>query len=65
MTTAEAIKFADCIRSHGVPNYPDSTPSNHGEGIVADGLVFPVGPGLNPQSPAFKQAAPACGIRIP
>jgi len=23
--------------------------------------VFPVGPGFNPQSPAFKQAQAACG----
>jgi hypothetical protein len=50
------FKFAACMRAHGVPGYPDP--------------VFPAGggiqqrnfpPGVNPDSPAFQQAAKACG----
>jgi hypothetical protein len=49
---AAAIANAECMRKHGVPNFPDpasSGPPNQGLG------------GVNPNSPAFKQAATACG----
>ncbi len=46
--------FAQCMRKHGVPNYPDPTfPA--GGGIARQSV-----PGLNPDSPAVKQAAAAC-----
>lgn len=38
------LAFAECMRSHGVPNYPDS-------GNLSDTLA---------QSPAFQAAAEAC-----
>ena len=63
-----AIAFAKCMRKHGLPNFPDPTLSSPGNSptLVLRGLEFPIGAGrLNPQSPAFKQAAAACGIRIP
>jgi hypothetical protein len=50
---AAAIANAQCMRKHGVPNFPDPTFS--GPQINA-GLG-----GVNPDSPAFKQAAAACG----
>jgi hypothetical protein len=50
-----AIANAQCMRRHGVPNFPDPTFSG-GQLNVALG-------GVNPQSPAFKQAAAACGNR--
>jgi hypothetical protein len=64
---AAALTFAKCMRTHGVPNFPDPTLSatGRGETLILHGLVFAVGSGLNPQSPAFKQAAAACGLRIP
>jgi hypothetical protein len=43
------IKFADCMRSHGVPNFPDPGP---GGGIQ-------INSGINPFSPAFKAAQTA------
>jgi hypothetical protein len=53
-----AIANARCMRTHGVPNFPDPTfPA--GGGIAIHG-----GPGFNPQSPAFTQAAAACGGRF-
>jgi hypothetical protein len=54
-----AFHFAQCMRKHGVTNYLDPTFPAGG------GISRTVVPGLNLQSPAVKQAAPACGIRIP
>jgi hypothetical protein len=47
---AQEVKFADCMRAQGVPNFPD--PSHDG--------AFDLPPGLNPQSPRFGQAMKAC-----
>lgn len=47
---ARAVKYADCMRAHGVPNFPDPS---HGGG-------FDLPPGLNPQAPQFTRAAQAC-----
>lgn len=58
--TRAALAWARCIRKHGVPNFPDPSSSAHA-GLVFRGIVFPIGPGFNPQSPAFKQAQAACG----
>ena len=59
--TADLLKFATCMRSHGVPNFPDPSTSATA-GLEFRGVVFPVGPDFDPQSPAFKQAQAACGI---
>ncbi len=58
--TAQAIqqglKFARCMRSHGVPNFPDPKVfSSHG----GNQQVYL--PGVNAQSPAFQAGAKACG----
>lgn len=45
-----ALKVAECMRSHGVPSFPD--PGANG------GLVIPNN--VNPQSPAFQSAQQAC-----
>lgn len=50
---AAAVKFAQCMRTHGVPDFPDPTfSSTRGPNQVSS---------LNLDSPAFKQAAAACG----
>lgn len=51
-----AIAFARCMRKHGVPNFPDPT---FASGV--GGAIRIEGPGLNPESPGFKQAGAACG----
>ena len=57
--TRAALAWAQCIRKHGVPNFPDpSTSANRG--LVFRGLVFAVGPGFNPQSPGV----PAGPVRV-
>jgi hypothetical protein len=47
---AQEVTFANCMRAHGVPNFPD--PSHDG--------AFDLPPGLNPQAPQFSQAMQAC-----
>jgi hypothetical protein len=50
---AQALKYTVCLRSHGVPNFPDPGP---------EGGIAPITPGsgINPQSPAFQSAQQAC-----
>lgn len=49
------LAMARCMRSHGVPNFPDPTFSGGGVAVGAKNL------GIDPRSPAFQQAARACG----
>ena len=55
---ASGIRFADCMRTHGIPNFPD--PSGGGGGIQ-----IPIGSGIKPFSPAFKSAQQACAKLLP
>lgn len=48
----DTLNFARCMRSHGVPNFPDN-------------LNFQNVPGINPSSPAFKTAQTACQHLLP
>jgi hypothetical protein len=50
------LQFARCMRSHGVPNFPDPkvTPGTAGNHVAYL-------PGVNFQAPAFQSAAKACG----
>lgn len=53
---AAALAHAQCMRSHGVPSYPDPT---YKGGRPA---VYPLSNyGIDEQSPAFLSAAKACG----
>jgi hypothetical protein len=49
---ADALKYSQCMRSHGVPNFPDPSPGG--------GFVFQAGSGLNPSSPALQSATVKC-----
>jgi hypothetical protein len=49
---ADALKYSQCMRSHGVPNFPDPSPGG--------GFVFQAGSGLNPSSPALQSATATC-----
>jgi hypothetical protein len=53
---AAALQFSQCMRSHGVPNFPDPTFTNGGAE-----LQLRAGSGIDPNSPAFKAAQAACG----
>jgi hypothetical protein len=55
------VAFAVCMRSHGVPDYPD--PQVSSSGIR---LQVTISPGsANPNSPAFKSADGACHNLMP
>ncbi len=47
---AQDVVFADCMRSHGVPGFPD--PDHDG--------VFTLSARINEQAPAFRRATQAC-----
>ena len=54
---AAGVRFADCMRSHGVSNFPD--PSAGG------GISITPGSGIDPRSPAFQSAQSACFKMLP
>lgn len=59
------LALARCLREHGLTNVPDptSTPPNPGTGdVIGRGGVFLSLPGGTARSPAFQQAAKACGF---
>jgi hypothetical protein len=55
---AQALAMSRCMRTHGVPNFPDpqfQTGPGGGFGVRIGG------PGIDPRSPAFQAAQKACG----
>ncbi|MGO9976637.1 MAG: hypothetical protein ACLPZR_24985 [Solirubrobacteraceae bacterium] len=53
---AGGVRFASCIRSHGVPNFAD--PSTSGGGVR---VSIKSSSGINPASPSFQAAQKVCG----
>jgi hypothetical protein len=53
------LKFAACMRTHGVPSFPDPTFSGGGVRVQIGG------PGVSPSSPAFKAAQQSCRAYSP
>ena len=53
---ASALRFAACIRSHGVPNLPDPTANGATPGTTGT---------VDKGSPAFRSALAACARLIP
>ena len=61
-----AVKFARCMRAHGVPSFPDPTrsePSGNSPAIDLGGIFFVLGPGLDLGSPAVRAASSSCGLK--
>lgn len=55
---AKALAMSKCMRSHGVPNFPDP---QFGAGPGGGVGIRLNGSGLDPNSPAFQAAQKACG----
>jgi hypothetical protein len=55
-----ALAFAACVRSHGVPNFPDSAIQSSSKGVM---LSAPRG--INVHSPQFQSAMQACRSFLP
>jgi len=51
-TYAQDLKFSKCMRSHGVPNFPDQTSQG-------DGITFSLR-GMDPNPPQFQRAEETC-----
>jgi hypothetical protein len=54
---AQALEFARCVRSHGVPRFPD--PDSTGR------IPDPASVGIDQGSPQFRRANQACGADRP
>ncbi len=62
---AAALALARCMRAHGVPEFPDpvfTSPRGAPRVLVMRGIVFAIPASVDPKSPAFEQAARACGF---
>jgi hypothetical protein len=55
---AQILRYAACIRAHGVPNYPD--PTFNGNAVNFGNLA-----GINPNSPPYQSALSACASLNP
>jgi hypothetical protein len=58
------VEFSECMRSHGVPEFPDPAFSSpHAPRVlIMRGMVFVIPASVDPKSPAFQRAAHACGF---
>ena len=60
-----ALKFSQCMRTHGVPNFPDPEFSSSGGGVRVR-IGGKGGPGgIDPNSPQFQAAQRACQSIVP
>jgi hypothetical protein len=55
----QALKFSACMRSHGVPKFPDPQFNSGG------GTLLKIGKDVNPNSPQFQAAQKACRKLVP
>jgi hypothetical protein len=68
-TLAKLLSIAECMRQHGVPDFPDPRtsvpphPFGSGTGVITDydGAILLFPSTLNQHAPAYTQAAAACG----
>ena len=65
---AKMLHVSQCMREHGISGFPDPTttpPSNPADysGVMGrNGVWLAIPNSIDPQSPAFKQAAAACNF---
>jgi hypothetical protein len=55
---SQLVKYAQCMRAHGVPNFPDPHTTNGGIGTPS-GIAFDMS-GINQASPQYHAADHAC-----
>jgi hypothetical protein len=58
-----ALNFSKCMRSHGVPNFPD--PEFHHSGGAVGIRIGGKSSGIDPNSPQFKAAQKTCQSDLP
>jgi hypothetical protein len=52
---AQLVQYVDCMRTHGVPNYPDPGPNDEANFNEA---------GVDPNSPSFENGNKICGEQV-
>ena len=60
VSSDSGLKFSQCMRSHGVTDFPD--PSSGGGNV---GFRIKIGGPVNPSSPSFQAAQKTCGKLLP
>ena len=62
-----ALAFAQCVRKHGFPQFPDplTTVSLRATFTLGRGMYFLINGTYQVMSPAFMHAAKACGVELP
>jgi hypothetical protein len=60
----KALQLSKCMRSHGVPNFPDPEFSHSGGGVGIR-IGGKKGAGIEPNSPQFQAAQKACQSILP
>jgi hypothetical protein len=56
---ARLLRYSDCMRAHGVLDFPDPQTTDQG-GQMGVAIVLPAGGAIDPQSPQYQTAAKAC-----
>ena len=65
---AHMLQVSECMRAHGISGFPDPTtklpshPSDYRGVMDHNGAVLAIPNSIDPQSPAFEQAAAACNF---
>jgi hypothetical protein len=59
-TLGQLVKYAQCMRAHGVPNFPDPQTTNGGIGVPGGFTFDTSGAHLGQKSPQYQAAAQAC-----
>jgi hypothetical protein len=56
----QLVKYAQCMRGHGVPNFPDPQITNGGIGVPGGFTFDTAGRNLDQKSPQYQAASRAC-----
>ena len=66
---ARLLRISECMRAHAITGFPDpqtgsppSNPAGYSAIMGINGAFLAIPSSINPQSPAFKQAAAACNF---
>jgi hypothetical protein len=62
---SRSLQFASCMRSHGVPNFPDPTANGSGGMMIQSTPGSTKVNGVAVNGPAFQSAMQACKSKLP
>jgi hypothetical protein len=62
---SQSLQFASCMRSHGVPNFPDPKANGHGGMLIQSTPGSTKVNGVTVNGPGFQSAMQACRSKLP